>query len=63
MKNGILLEPANKELWIKTLRELLDNKERRELLGKNAHDYVLKNFTREIMAEKYLKILRTKRKK
>ncbi|QQS61499.1 MAG: glycosyltransferase family 4 protein [Candidatus Moraniibacteriota bacterium] len=62
-KNGILLEPANKELWIKTLRELLDNKERRELLGKNAHDYVLKNFTREIMAEKYLKILRTKRKK
>lgn len=61
-ENGTLIEPENAEIWIKTLRELLDDKEKRDALGKSAQSYVLKHFTREKMAQRYLKILSKKRK-
>ena len=52
--SGILVEPENAQAFTKTIFELLDDKERRVSLGESASSYILKNFTWEIIARRYL---------
>ena len=58
MKNGetgFLVD--GKDEWISILKKLINNKELRVRIGKNARDQVVKNYSVEKIQSKYLKVL------
>lgn len=53
-QNGFLVESENTEVWIQKINELLSNDNFRQEFGIKARQYVINNFSWEIIAEKYL---------
>ena len=54
-KDGILI--YNTDQWAGVLGELLNNPEKRRLIGKNARDKFINNFSQEAIFQKYLSVL------
>ncbi len=55
--NGILIRPENTEDIIKSVHDLLDNTEKRNIIGKNAQKYIKENMTWSLHSKRLLKIL------
>lgn len=55
-KNGILVEPENSSEYYETIIKLLNNREKREKIGKNAKQYTEKNYDWNNIITKYEKI-------
>lgn len=55
-KNGILLPPGNKTMYIKTLSDLADHPTERQKIGKAARAYTLKTFGWPTIARQYRQI-------
>ncbi len=58
-QNGFLLEPNNFYKFINKIIELLKNDMDRVSFGKKAQLYVLKNYSWEVISEKYLEVFRS----
>ena len=54
-KDGILI--YNTDQWTDALEELINDSEKRELIGKNARKKFISNFTQEAIFQKYLSVL------
>ena len=54
-ETGFLVD--GKDEWISVLKKLINNKELRERIGKNARDQVVKNYSVEKIQSKYLEVL------
>lgn len=54
--NGILVSPNEPEKLITAINDILANKELRDKLVENAHDYIIRNFTWEVLLPKYIEI-------
>jgi len=59
-ENGILVEPENPQAWAEKIQVFLEDENARVQLGKDAHDYVLKHFTWDRIAQEYLQALKEK---
>lgn len=55
-ENGILVLSNDPDKLINSINDMLLNKEFRNKLVENAHDYIIKNFTWEILLPKYIKL-------
>ncbi len=55
-ENGILVPPNEPEKLVTAINDILTNKELRDKLVKNAHDYIIKNFTWEVLLPKYIEM-------
>jgi phosphatidylinositol alpha-1,6-mannosyltransferase len=56
-KTGILLEPENSELYIRTIERLLENSAEIRAMGRSARRFVLSNCTWQKVAGRYLQII------
>ena len=54
-ETGFLVD--GKDEWISVLKKLINNKELRERIGKNARDQAVKNYSIEKIQSKYLEVL------
>ena len=54
-ETGFLVDGKNE--WISILKKLINNKELRARIGKNARDQVVKNYSVEKIQSKYLEVL------
>ncbi len=57
-KNGFLVESKNSEQYIKKITALLKEDEFRQIFGQRAQKYTANNLSWQIIAKKYLKILK-----
>lgn len=55
-ENGILVPPNEPEKLVNAINDLLTNKELRDKLVEKAHDYIIKNFTWEVLLPKYIEL-------
>ena len=55
-ENGILVPPNETENLVTAINNILTNRELQDKLVKNAHDYIIKNFTWEVLLPKYIKL-------
>lgn len=53
-QNGFLVESANTDAYAKKIDELLQDETARKLFGEKTREFVVKNYSWEIIAEKYL---------
>jgi len=58
-KNGFLVEPENAEQWTKKIIAILEADDFRQVFGKRAQKYTIANFSWEIIAKKYLNIIKS----
>jgi len=66
MKNnetGFLVEKGNSEEWIEKLSILIDDKEKRKIMGSNGRKFVEDNFSWNIIAKEFLKNLKLEGRK
>ena len=56
-KNGILLEPENSELYIRTIEKLLESPSELKEMGRNTRSFVLAHCSWQKVAERYLQIV------
>jgi glycosyltransferase involved in cell wall biosynthesis len=61
-KSGLFCEPGNPEALKSRIKELYEDKEKRDCLGENGYKYVMKNFNRNTLADNYLEILKNVQK-
>jgi len=54
--NGILVPPNESEKLVTAINDTLANKELRDKLVENAHDYIIRNFTWEVLLPKYIEL-------
>jgi len=54
-KTGIQVDVKSRELFSKKIIELIEDKEKREKLARNGHDFVKNNYSWDIIAAKYSK--------
>lgn len=54
---GIYVEPDNPEKMAEAVKELYNNPEKRDGMGRKAREYVVKEFSRQIQNEKFLDML------
>ena len=54
--NGILVPPNEPEKLVTAINDILTNRELRDKLVENAHDYIIKNFTWEVLLPKYIEL-------
>ena len=54
--NGILVSPNEPEKLVTAINDILANKELRDKLVENAHDYIIRNFTWEVLLPKYIEL-------
>jgi len=54
--NGILVPPNEPEKLVTAINDTLANKELRDKLVENAHDYIIRNFTWEVLLPKYIEL-------
>ena len=52
--NGLLIQPEDIEGLTKAILFLVKNQKARENLGRNAHQYIRKNFSIDLVADKYI---------
>ena len=57
-KTGYLIEEGNYDEWIKRINELIQDKEKINQMGINGHDFVIKNFLWEQIANEFLEIIK-----
>lgn len=57
--NGFLIPPFDHDEFAMRLSELLNNPERRKVLGKNAHDYISNNYTEVHRLQKITSLLKS----
>ena len=55
-ENGILVQPNEPEKLVTAINDILTNRELRDKLVENAHDYIIKNFTWEVLLPKYIEL-------
>jgi len=55
---GILMEPDNESELVKACERLADNPEECKKYGRSGYEYVINNYDRETLAEKYLNIIK-----
>ena len=55
-ENGILVPPNEPEKLVTAINDILTNRELRDKLVENAHDYIIKNFTWEVLLPKYIEL-------
>jgi glycosyltransferase involved in cell wall biosynthesis len=55
-KNGILFEEGNYEQLSSAIETILDNKQLKEKLGKNARQAIVKDYSMEITVSKYIEL-------
>ena len=53
-KNGILVSPNNPQELVSAINELLTNKTKRDTLATNAYEYIINNFSWDILLKKYI---------
>lgn len=53
-QNGFLIEPHNSTAYSEKIKELLENDAERKAFGEKARQFVIENFSWEIIAKKYL---------
>ena len=58
METGIVVGPGNPRALKKAMEMLIQNRELREKLGKNALSFVLNNCTREMAARTHYEVFR-----
>ena len=56
---GLLVPPNDPKQLLDTINQLLENKEKSEKLSERGYDFVMKNFTWEILLPKYLKFYKS----
>lgn len=56
-KNGVLLDPENSELYIRTIEKLLENPAELKAMGRSTRNFVLYNCSWQQVASRYLQIL------
>ena len=54
--NGILVPPNEPEKLVTAINDILTNRELQDKLVENAHDYIIKNFTWEVLLPKYIEL-------
>jgi glycosyltransferase involved in cell wall biosynthesis len=54
--NGVLVQPNEPDKLITAINDVLANRELRDKLAENAHDYIIKNFTWEVLLPKYIEL-------
>lgn len=54
--NGILVSPNEPEKLVTAINDVLANRELRDRLVEKAHDYIIKNFTWEVLLPKYIEL-------
>ncbi len=59
-KNSTLISPNNKKEILLSLKDFVKNKKNWDLKAINGHKHIIKNFTAEVTAKKYLKHLNLK---
>ena len=57
-KTGYLIEEGNYDEWIKRINELIQDKEKINQMGSNGHDFIVKNFLWEQIANEFLEIIK-----
>ena len=57
-KTGYLIEEGNYDEWIKRINELIQDKEKINQMGINGHDFIIKNFFWEQIANEFLEIIK-----
>ncbi len=55
-ENGILVPPNEPENLVTAINNILTNRELQDKLVKNAHDYIIKNFTWDVLLPKYIEL-------
>ena len=55
-ENGILVPPNEPENLVTAINNILTNRELQDKLVENAHDYIIKNFTWEVLLPKYIEL-------
>jgi len=55
-ENGILVPPNEPETLVTAINDILTNRELRDKLVENAHDYIIKNFTWKVLLPKYIEL-------
>lgn len=55
-ENGILVPPNEPEKLVTAINDILTNRELRYKLVENAHDYIIKNFTWDVLLPKYIEL-------
>ena len=55
-ENGILVPPNEPEKLVTAINDILTNRELQDKLVENAHDYIIKNFTWEVLLPKYIEL-------
>ena len=55
-KNGILISPENPNEMIQEINDLLVNPQLIDELTKNAFDFITRNFTWDVLIEKYIEL-------
>jgi glycosyltransferase involved in cell wall biosynthesis len=55
-ENGILVPPNEPEKLVTAINDVLANKELQDRLVENAYDYIIKNFTWEVLLPKYIEL-------
>jgi glycosyltransferase involved in cell wall biosynthesis len=56
---GLLVPPNDPKKLLDTINQLLENKDKAEKLSERGYDFVMKNFTWEILLPKYLKFYKS----
>lgn len=56
-KTGVQIDVKNSDLLAEKIIELIGSREKRERLAKNGHDFVKKNYSWNVIANKYRKVL------
>jgi colanic acid biosynthesis glycosyl transferase WcaI len=56
-RGGLVIEPENSDALADAIRYLATNREAARALGKNGREYVVRNFSRQQTAERYIRVL------
>ena len=58
IKGAFNLQKGNYDEWIKRINELIQDKEKINQMGINGHDFIIKNFLWEQIANEFLEIIK-----
>jgi colanic acid biosynthesis glycosyl transferase WcaI len=56
-RGGLVIEPENSDALVVAIRYLATNRETARALGKNGREYVVRKFSRQQTAERYIRVL------
>jgi colanic acid biosynthesis glycosyl transferase WcaI len=56
-RGGLVIEPENADALVNAIRYLATNRATARTLGKNGREYIVRNFSRQQTAERYIRVL------